>query len=60
MLTYFTRFSTVSIVDFEQVNVSWVDEYQLRLELRLKTCYTNTRKGLGIWSELPIKTLLLT
>ena len=28
-LTYFTAFSTVSIVDFEQVNVSWVTTAKL-------------------------------
>ena len=29
LLTYFTPFSCVSIVDFEQVNVSWVEYDQV-------------------------------
>ena len=33
--TYFTPFSSVSIVDFEQVNVSWV---QNKVPLYFNTC----------------------
>ena len=46
MLSYFTPFSSVSVVDFEQVNVMWVKE-----PILFRTNLCERVLGLGVYKK---------